>query len=78
MIGKINLYPNPVKDFLFINGIADIIDLNSIEIVSAVGKSVLKIEIAKEEINVSKLAPGFYFLNITHRKEIESIKFIKR
>ncbi len=74
----LSIHPNPTKDVLFINGINEINGFNHIEIVSATGELVAKYETAKEEINVSNLPSGIYFLNVSHDKGTESIRFIKQ
>ena len=53
-----SVYPNPAKDRLTING-----TYNSVEIYDIYGKKVFESE-SKEELNISELSNGIYFINI--------------
>jgi PKD repeat protein len=74
---NLSLYPNPVKDILHIENstsqplTATIFDL--------CGKKYASFELShKNEINVTAMAPGMYFYQITNHKNILSVgKFVK-
>ena len=74
----ISIYPNPTSDVLTITGLNEVNGLKSMEITSTTGKLVMKIEELKEELDVSKLPTGVYFLNIVHEQGIETIRFVKQ
>jgi len=74
----ISIHPNPTSDVLTISGLNEVNGLRSMEITSTTGKLVMKIEELKEEIDVSKLPTGVYFLNIVHEKGVETIRFVKQ
>ena len=61
---NLSIYPNPVKEKLTVNGI-----YNSIEIYDIYGKLVLKTN-TQEDISVSTLANGTYFVNINNNNKI--------
>ena len=73
--GKINLYPNPVKDELTIeNGE---LTINKITIADLSGKSIQQINGSQKQINVSALSSGIYFVKIETDKGVVTKKFIK-
>ena len=65
---NLNIYPNPVKDVLTIEG-----NYTSVDVFDMFGKLVLSSEYTKN-INVSTLANGIYMLNITTEKGIQTQK----
>lgn len=72
---KFNFYPNPVADALYISGNANI---EAIEIVNAVGATVLRRTNVKDRIDVADLRTGFYFAKVYSDKGLlETYKFIK-
>ena len=68
-----NFHPNPVEEDLFILGTYRI---KSIEIVDALGKSVVIHQFDKSIIrmNVSSLIPGIYLLKVIDKKDRFDIK----
>jgi glucuronoarabinoxylan endo-1,4-beta-xylanase len=73
---KIQLYPNPAKDEIFVtigNG-ADY------RIFDAKGSLILtgKFSSGKNRVDVSKLALGVYFIEVGNSQKIEKSKFIKK
>lgn len=72
---KIQLYPNPAKDEIFVtvgNG-ADY------RIFDAKGKLIPgKLSSGKNRVDVSKLALGVYFIEVGNSQKIEKSKFIKK
>ncbi len=74
----LSLYPNPTSDVLTISGLNEVNGLSKMEITSTTGKVVMIIEELKEELDVSELPTGVYFLNIVHQKGIETIRFVKQ
>ncbi len=74
----IKIYPNPTSDILMISGLNKVSGVRGLEITSPKGDIVRRLEGTKEEINVSMLKSGIYFLNINHDKGVETIRFIKQ
>ena len=73
--GKINIYPNPVKDELTIeNGE---LTIKKITIADLSGKSIQQINGSQKQINVSVLAKGIYFVKIETDKGVVTRKLIK-
>lgn len=71
------IYPNPVRDRLYIRGNID--RLEAIYIVNSIGQTCIltdKLSV-KEGIDVSSLPKGTYFMTIKSGKEILQQKFIK-
>ena len=74
----ITLHPNPTSDILIISGLNKVSVVRGLEITSPKGGIIRRLEGTKEEIDVSMLDSGIYFLNISHDKGIETIRFIKQ
>ena len=68
---RINLYPNPVGNVLYI----DMQNVISLEVLNVQGQSIISAD--KNEINVSKLTPGIYFIKINSDKGVIIKKFFK-
>ena len=68
---NILLYPNPVKDVLHISVNADKIIVYSID-----GKPVM--ETKGNNVNMENLEPGMYFLKVSLKGDIETIKVVKK
>jgi hypothetical protein len=69
----IQIFPNPVSDFIQISGISDgqIIQIYNID-----GR-LIKSETFAPKVNVSQLTPGVYILKINTRISLE-FKFVKK
>lgn len=73
--GKIQLFPNPVADFITIQGVEE---AQNVVITNAVGQQILKTDF-KNQLNVSQLQKGIYFLKIFDSKgKTYNVKFIKK
>lgn len=73
---KINVYPNPASDKLFIK--SEEAQIIKTIIYSISGKSIMKIVPNNESINISALAKGMYFIEITTSEGNRRVtKFIK-
>lgn len=70
---KINIYPNPVKDFLNIQNNQKY----DFEIYNMLGKLVLKGDNIENQINVNTLTKGIYILRLKNDDKIFNQKFIK-
>lgn len=57
---EVNIYPNPAKEELNISGVQDA----SISIFDAAGRVLIKQQKVSNKINISRLAPGAYFIKI--------------
>lgn len=64
---KFNIYPNPVRDVLTIENIGQIDNIVKAEIVDFKGQKVLVQELVTNQINVSKISKGAYFLRLISR-----------
>ncbi len=67
-----SVYPNPAKDFLFI-------DSTSIEratIYTILGKEVLDVR-GQNKLDIAPLSKGVYFINVSDGKKASTKKFIK-
>lgn len=76
-IDQINLYPNPARDFVYVENI-DLL-LNKVRIYNIKGALIRQIELhnSKEKIDVSNLVKGQYVLSFETKNEIIMKKLIK-
>ena len=72
----VTVFPNPAETFLSIVSVNDI-DNSQIEIVNVLGETVLK-KSFQNNLDVSILSSGVYFLKIKTGQQIYSAKFVKR
>lgn len=72
----LTIYPNPVKDKLYINGLNN---YRSLQLTDANGKIIQKQNVVAgmQFINVNHLAPGMYALTIMGNIDSQTLKFIK-
>lgn len=70
---KVNVYPNPFKDLLYIS--LSNFDASKIEIYDNLGRLVFN-ELYSNEINLSRLKSGIYFVNLTNKNGEVIIKKI--
>ncbi|GGD17426.1 S8 family serine peptidase [Flavobacterium orientale] len=73
---KINLYPNPTNDFLYVPSNFDEID--SIQIYDVAGRFVKSLQNTKTKIDLSQLESGVYFLHIDFSDKKIINKIIKK
>ena len=71
---SISLYPNPVKDALNITTDKNV---QKVEVVDILGKTVLSSKADSKNINVSSLNAGVYLIVITSENGVSTKKFIK-
>ncbi len=73
----VKVYPNPVVDMLNVESPNKV---KSVSVFDATGKAVstYSLNASKSQINLSKLAPGVYVVNIEMENETKSIKVIKK
>ncbi len=74
----ISIHPNPTSNTLFISGLDKVSEVQRMEVLSVTGKVVTKLEGINEQIDVSRLPNGVYFLTIQHKTRVESIRFVKQ
>ncbi|MCG8699982.1 MAG: T9SS type A sorting domain-containing protein, partial [Bacteroidales bacterium] len=73
--GAIEIYPNPAKDYVIINGINDNTVL--ISFYSAKGNMVYSENVyGNHKVDVSAYESGLYFLQIKHANHVETLKLI--
>lgn len=73
------IYPNPVKNTLTVNGLS-LTSNNMITITDIGGNKRLELNAVKVpiySINIDKLKPGSYILNVKNENGTTSINFIK-
>ena len=70
------VYPNPAKDFIFINTPVETIILNAY-IFNASGQKI-KGQLINDQINISGLAKGIYTLRLESKTHVYNERFIKR
>lgn len=73
------LYPNPVKDVLYLGGYEDIVEVHELRMMSIDGISIMKeIKNAKGGIDLSEIEAGVYILSIHYYRGVDHFQFIKR
>ena len=72
-VTMINISPNPATQQLKINNF----DVNDYTVMNAYGQTVLRGSTENGTVNVSELANGNYFINITNETGIFKARFIK-
>ena len=72
--GNISIYPNPVVDKLFIQGLSD---ASKVFIYNILGKLVIS-KITSKEIDVDNLQSGIYIVKIVDQQKEIVKKFIKK
>jgi len=73
-----SVFPNPVIDILNIDGNASI---DSIEIINQLGQSVLEVDINSmfnNQINLSKLNTGIYFVKVKSASKTQTLQILKQ
>jgi len=75
-LSEIQVYPNPVKNELFISN-KNSLKINSWMILGVVGKVIREIDFSGESIDVSTLPSGIYFLRIEAQQGILTKKIVK-
>lgn len=70
---KINFYPNPVKELIYITNLTD----TEFEIYNLLGNIVQKGKTVGSKINVNQLVKGIYILKLHKNENIINQKFIK-
>jgi hypothetical protein len=74
----ISIHPNPTSDVLTISGLNEVKGFKGMEITSSTGEIAMKSNDLEDELNVSDLSTGVYFLNIIHEEGIEIVRFVKQ
>ncbi|SMC52614.1 FG-GAP-like repeat-containing protein [Moheibacter sediminis] len=73
---KISIYPNPVKDILYVQGKS--LNGSNVEIFHLTGSLVLKSKLTDNKVNVSNLAKGIYVISVENQGKKTTMKFIKQ
>jgi len=76
-VDNICIYPNPVKNDLFLSAVNGVI-INEINIYNQIGQKVLNIKKITNTINVSMLKQGIYFIELVTNDSKITEKFIIR
>jgi hypothetical protein len=75
---KLNIYPNPVNEFLSLTEIENTDPIRRIEIITSSGVLMVTYDnIDSNKVNVVDLSNGQYFLNVYFDDNVETFKFIK-
>ncbi len=72
-----SVYPNPVRDKLFIKSEKEFLSKCTFEITDVTGRIQLSGKLRNETIDVRKLERGIYFIRLKNQKHILSQKFLK-
>ena len=72
---NIEIYPNPVKDMLKIE--SNEFQIDKIEIVNLSGKTIYQFNHPENQINVSELPQGIYFVKLETNRGIITKRFVK-
>ena len=74
---QVKVYPNPVVDVLNIEADSKV---SSVQVFDLTGKVVSShaLNAVKNQVNLSKLTPGVYVVNIQTEKGIQSVKIVKK
>ncbi|SDS28393.1 Por secretion system C-terminal sorting domain-containing protein [Formosa sp. Hel1_31_208] len=72
----ISIYPNPIEDTLFLN-VPSFITISDVKIYDALGKSI-SVNIRNNQIDVSALNSGLYFMKINALQGTLTKKFVKK
>jgi Secretion system C-terminal sorting domain len=75
---QFQLYPNPVNDILIVKGLSSS-GKSTISIIDITGRRIQKVATVNSSyvIDVKKLSPGSYYLQINSNNKITNLKFIK-
>ena len=76
--GNLTLYPNPAQTSIRILGVENLTEINDVTITSISGNRVMTVATIQEEITISDLPSGIYFLNISHGQGTNTIRFVKQ
>lgn len=74
-VSYFNASPNPASDYLIIRGIKN---GNVVAIYNTLGQSVLQNDLVENKLNVSSLAPGFYFVEVITPDGLVRSSFVKQ
>jgi len=74
---QVNIYPNPTKNVLHIDGLNKLERLKEVKITSVSGMMLKSIGLTDESVDVSELATGVYFVNIIQEDKIVTLRFVK-
>ena len=69
------VYPSPTKEKVFIKGITS--KLNAVNIYSITGEQVMTVKANLDEINLSRLKSGIYFIKLNSENASKTFKIIK-
>jgi beta-glucanase (GH16 family) len=73
-LAKVDLYPNPAQDLLFLQ---TALPIDKAEVYSALGQRVLTQNNMTDRLDISKLAKGLYLLQLFSGNQRETLRFIK-
>lgn len=73
---RLNIYPNPVRDLMFIEG--DVTDVTGIKVITTSGVTLISTESYQEGVNVSTIPDGVYIAAILTTHGVTYRKFIKK
>ena len=73
-----SVYPNPTMNTLTITGLENTNAISSFCISNLSGKTVMTIENYNENIDVSNLVQGIYFISFSNGNKSETIRFLKQ
>lgn len=77
LVDNLILYPNPTKDVLNLN-FNELLYNGNYSIIDLSGKLILNSQLSSNQIDVSNMANGIYFLRVTNNGITQTQKFIKQ
>lgn len=72
----LNIYPNPVRDMMYIEG--DVTDVTGLKVITVSGITLVSTEDFEHGVNVSNIPDGVYVAAILTTHGVKYIKFIKK
>ncbi len=73
------IYPNPVKDILYVSTLTELNENSNLQIMDATGKILIEQKYTEnpQMINIKALKPGLYLINVTTVSGSEQYRFMK-
>lgn len=74
----IQVFPSPAENVLTVRNIQDLTEISAMKITSLSGQTLWSTTLVEEEIDVTQLPSGTYFLLVQHAQGEDIVKFVKR
>ncbi len=73
---ELNIYPNPVRDLMFIDG--DVTDVTGVKVITVSGVTIISTDSFEQGVNVSSIPDGVYVAAILTTHGVTYRKFLKK